>query len=526
MKMTKSTEAGSGNRPDIDVDAASIEGTAVDVDKGQVAYEDKSVDPALRLTGGVVVEFTPEEEKSVLKNIDWHMLPLMCWVYMIQFADKTTLKYASLMGIQEDTKLVGNQYSWVSSIFYAGYLAWEFPTTYLFRRLPVGKYTAINIVCWGVALSCHAATTNYAGLLAVRFLLGAFEATVTPAFVLITSMWFRQGEQGRRMGYWLSCNGVALILMAFIGYGLSAITSAHLAPWRILFLLLGLITVATGVVYFWFLPDNQTNAKFLDEREKLIAVERIRDNFQGIGSQVWKWSQFREAFCDPRTYLYVLFSALMNIPNGGITTFGSLVVKSFGFDARTALLLDGPSGAFDIAGKLIFTYFSDRLLDRTSMAFVAILIAMIGSILMIVVPQDIKPVLLIGYYMISVAGASWGLVMTAISNNTLGYTKKVTVNGLQILAYAAGNWIGPQTFRADDAPEYRRGKTLVAIMYGLAAGVLIVIRVVNMRENKRRDRVQAEEGVDLEDEGVRAEIERRKFMDLTDFEQPHFRYIL
>jgi hypothetical protein len=124
--MTKSTEAGSGNRPDINVDGASIEGTAVDVDKGQVAYEDKSVDPALRLTGGVVVEFTPEEEKSVLKNIDWHMLPLMCWVYMIQFADKTTLKYASLMGIQEDTKLVGNQYSWVSSIFYAGYLAWEY----------------------------------------------------------------------------------------------------------------------------------------------------------------------------------------------------------------------------------------------------------------------------------------------------------------------------------------------------------------------------------------------------------------
>jgi hypothetical protein len=63
-------------------------------------------------------------------------------------------------------------------------------------------------------------------------------------------------------------------------------------------------------------------------------------------------------------------------------------------------------------------------------------------------------------------------------------------------------------------------------MYGLAAGVLVVIRLVNMRENKRRDRVQAEEGVDLQDEGVRAEIERRKFMDLTDFEQPHFRYIL
>ncbi|KAL3467212.1 major facilitator superfamily domain-containing protein [Aspergillus heterothallicus] len=492
--------------------------TNVDVDKGQVAFKDRGVDPALRLIGGVVVEFTSEEEKSVLRNTDWHMLPLICWVYMIQFADKTTLNYASLMGIQKDTNLVSNQYIWVSSIFYAGYLAWEFPTTYLFRRLPVGKYTAITIFCQGIALSCHAATTNYAGLLACRFFLGAFEATVAPAFVLITSMWFRKGEQGRKMNYWLSCNGVALVLMTFICYGLSAITRAHLAPWRILFLLLGLISA----VYFWFLPDNQTNAKFLNEREKLIAVERICDNFQGIGSQVWKLSQFREAFLDLRTYLYVLFSALMNIPNGGITTFGSLVVKSFGFSDRTALLLDGPSGSFDIAGKTLSTYLSDKLLDYTSMAFIAILIAMVGSVLMIVVPQDIKPVLLIGYYMISVAGALLGLVMTAISNNTLGYTKKVTVNGLQILPYAAGNWTGPQTFRADDAPEYRRGKALVAIMYGLAGGVLIVIRLVNMRENARRDRVQAAEGVDLEDAEVKAEVERRKFMDLTDFEQLHF----
>lgn len=97
----------------------------LDVGKGEFLGEDKNVDPALMLTGGTVIEFTPQEEKKVMWKIDTHMLPLMCWVYMIQFADKTTLNYANLMNIQADTHLVGNQYSWVSSIFYAGYLAWE-----------------------------------------------------------------------------------------------------------------------------------------------------------------------------------------------------------------------------------------------------------------------------------------------------------------------------------------------------------------------------------------------------------------
>lgn len=323
------------------------------------------------------------------------------------------------------------------------------------------------------------------------------------------------------MGYWLCCNGVATLIMAPLAYGLSGVTSAAMPSWQILFVLLGLITVVTGAGYLYYMPDNQTNAKFLSRREKLIAVERIRGNFQGIGSRTWKWSQFREAFMDPRTYLYVLYSLLMNIPNGGITTFGSIIIKSFGFDSRISLLLGMPGGAVDIIAKLSFTYVSDKLLDRTMPAIIAILIPMIGGIMMITIPLEAKGALLVGYYFISAAGASWGLVMVMISNNTLGYTKKGTVNGLQILAYGAGNWIGPQTFRASDAPEYRQGKTLVAIMYGGAAATLIALRVLNVLENRRRDKRQAAvEGTPEGEQELGTE-----FLDLTDFQQLRFRYI-
>jgi ACS family allantoate permease-like MFS transporter len=323
------------------------------------------------------------------------------------------------------------------------------------------------------------------------------------------------------MGYWLACNGVATLIMSPVAYGLAGISGAALASWEILFLLLGLITVVTGVFYLYYMPDNQTNAKFLTHREKLVAIERIRGNFQGIGSRVWKWSQFFEAFRDPRTYLYVLFSLLMNIPNGGITSFGAIIINSFGFDSRLSLLLSMPGGAVDIIAKLSFTYLSDRFLDRTMFAIMAILIPMIGGIMMITIPIEHKGALLVGYYCISCAGAAWGLVMVMISNNTLGYTKKATVNGLQILAYGAGNWIGPQTFRSGDAPLYRNGKLMVAVMYGLAACTLIAIRILNIVENKRRDALAKTA------EGTAAEEELgTEFLDLTDFQQPRMRYVL
>jgi MFS family permease len=371
---------------------------------------------------------------------------------------------------------------------------------------------------WGGVLTCTAAAKNYSGLLAIRFFLGALEATVTPAFVIYTGMWYKQSEQARRMGYWLGANGIATIVMSGMAYGLSGTSGTAIASWQILFLLMGLLTFVTGLFYIFYFPDTQINAKFLTLRERHIAVERIRVNFQGVGNHIWKWSQFREAFQDPRTYLYVMYSLLMNIPNGGITTFGAIVIHSFGFTPRNSLLLGMPGGAIDFCAKLIFPWISDRFMDRTGPSFVAILLPMLGGILMITIPLEHKGALLFGNYLISFAGASWCLVMVLISNNTLGYTKKATVNGLQILAYAAGNWIGPQTFRSWDAPDYRIGKTLVAVMYGLAALTLVALRLVNIFENRRRDKRAAEFG--------EVEVADSEFLDLTDFEQQRFRYTL
>ncbi|KAK2599057.1 hypothetical protein QQS21_005463 [Conoideocrella luteorostrata] len=487
---------------------------------GEKPIFDKNVDPALEFVRGEVTDYTPEEEKKVLRKIDLALMPMLCWIYALQFADKTSLNYASLMGIREDTGLKPNsqEYSWASSIFYAGYIAWEFPTTYFLRILPLGKYSSASILLWGIVLCCHVFADSYTGLLLVRFFLGALEATVTPAFVILTSMWYRQNEQGKRAGLWLSCNGVALLTMGPIAYGLAGVANSSLETWRILYLILGLPTIATGMACWLWMPNNQINAKFLNRREKLIAIDRIRGNSQGIGNRQWNWDQFFEAFRDPRTYLYVLFSLLMNIPNGGITSFGSIVINSFGFSPRMSLLLNMPTGIVDISCKLFFTSISDRYLDRTLPAFIAILIPMIGGIMMICIPLTAKAALLVGYYFIGAAGAAWCLLMVTISNNTLGYTKKATVNGLQILAYGAGNWIGPQTFSGLEAPEYHSGKLMVAVMYGCAAATLLILRVVNWLENKRRDKLQAENSETV--------TEGAEFVDLTDFEQPNFRYLL
>lgn len=111
----------------LDGAADSIAPVAVDSIAHEKSLQDKNVDPALQFVQGEVIEYDEADERSVLSKIDWALMPLLCWIYALQFADKTSLNYASLMGIREDTNLDPNsqQFSWASSIFYAGYILWE-----------------------------------------------------------------------------------------------------------------------------------------------------------------------------------------------------------------------------------------------------------------------------------------------------------------------------------------------------------------------------------------------------------------
>lgn len=87
-------------------------------------------------------DLDPEEARRVLRKIDWHILPLLMGSYMLQYLDKSSINFASVYGLQKGTNLHGQDYSWLSSIFYFGschlHLR-DFPPTCLdhHHRLPL-----------------------------------------------------------------------------------------------------------------------------------------------------------------------------------------------------------------------------------------------------------------------------------------------------------------------------------------------------------------------------------------------------
>lgn len=104
-----------------------------------------------------------------------------------------------------------------------------------------------------------------------------------------------------------------------MAYGIAIGTEKHptsLDGWQILFLAIGLFTAAVGVVFLFIVPDNQLNARWLTKEDRILALERIRINQQGVGNKHFKPYQLKEALLDPITWAFVLYALIVDIPNG------------------------------------------------------------------------------------------------------------------------------------------------------------------------------------------------------------------
>jgi hypothetical protein len=90
-----------------------------------------------------------------------------------------------------------------------------------------------------------------------------------------------------------------------------------------------------------FLPNDPATCRFLSPEEREIAVRRLITS-SSRKENIYKKYQFVEALMDPQTWLLVIYTFCMNVPNGGLTSFGSLVISGFGYGTYQTLILQIP----------------------------------------------------------------------------------------------------------------------------------------------------------------------------------------
>lgn len=342
---------------------------------------------------------------------------------------------------------------------------------------------------WGIVVALTAACTNYGGLLAVRFLLGVAEATTSPAFVFITSSWYTRSEIPYRTGIWFAGNSLGGVFSSFIAYGLGHVGNA-LHPWQWMFIVLGVTTFLWGIVLFFLLPDSIANASFLTQEERTIAQQRVYTAGTGTAKHAFVSAQAIEAIIDPKTWFLFSMSLLTQIPNSGTQNFGNLVLKGFGFSSLDSTLVVLPASFISFASITGAGWLAGKYSDITTyLVCIVVVFPVIGSA--IIYAGGSRGVKLFAYYLLSTGSTALPLLLSLVGTNLKGSTKKMTVTAILFIAYCAGNIIGPQLFKTDEAPHYNTAFEAIMICYAMVVFLAMGLRCYLITMNKRRSEVEA-----------------------------------
>ncbi|EPQ52012.1 MFS general substrate transporter [Gloeophyllum trabeum ATCC 11539] len=458
----------------------------------------------------------PVQVKRIERKVDALIIPALAVCYAFYYIDKTTLSYAAIFGLKKDLKLLASEYSWLSSLFYFGWLGWALPTNMLMQKFPLNKYLAFNIFMWGVLLMCQAASRNFTELAVLRVLSGAFEATADPAFLLITATWYTRGQQPIRIGWWYCANGLGIALGGLLGYAIGHIKGA-LSSWKYEFLIIGALCSGWSIILFIFVPDSPYTTHWFTRPERLIIVSRKRNDHHGPEHRQWNASQVLEAFIDPKIYLFFLFGFFANVPNGGTSNFGTLITKGFGFGTLETTLMQIPYGFIIVLFILVAMYATQRMPKNTrTILMVLTNIPTVVGFAMVAWAEP-KVARLIGYWITGASNATFVVGLSLVSGNVGGQTKKALASAAVFLGVATGNIVGPFLFLDSEAPVYTTGIIGCLVSRALEIVVIIILRILFVTANQRRDRAAVDGNMP-----AREDLDNE---DISDWKNPHFRYV-
>jgi hypothetical protein len=343
------------------------------------------------------------------------------------------------------------------------------------QRLPLGKFVTGIVFIWSVLILLHCAASNYGGLIALRFFLGAFEAVIVPAME-ITLM---------QPIFWISCMGAPLPA-GFIAYGLLFSKSA-VRPWKLFMIITGGITFILSI-YSWL-----------------------------FGLQAFTLMISNNLFYQQN---------LLFIGNG-VSNLGSTVVSAAGGGVAIAVCL---------VATFLLSYFRGY---NAYWATFWCIPALAGGIGMVATSWSARTGLLACILLAgNIYGVSYIISLGWTASSAAGYTKKLTRNVFFMVGYSVGNLVSPQIWVASDAPRYYPTWIIqIVISWFGTPVILLVIRWVLARRNReRRVWIEAQKAKGLEADGyveskdeqgrsVKTKVEVA-LLDLTDLENNYFLYPL
>jgi large-conductance mechanosensitive channel len=113
------------------------------------------------------------------------------------------------------------------------------------------------------------------------------------------------------------------------------------------------------------------------------------------------------------------------------------------------------------------------------------IVSLLGCVLLAAIPGTPRWKLL-PYYLTWAQTGVGALLLTIVSNNVSGYTKKVFYNSVNMVGMTLGNFIGPLLMLENQAPTYYGAMIAYAVSNVVIIACIFVVYYLMKKENARR----------------------------------------
>ncbi|KAF4544573.1 MFS transporter [Lasiodiplodia theobromae] len=460
-------------------------------------------------------EWTEQEEKQALRQLDLSLMSLLFVLYMLSYIDRSNLGSAYVAGMGKSWGITSRQYSWIIIVYYITYpLGHVFIPLWKLLNLPL--WVTFMAIGWGAMSMLQAATTNFGGMIVCRSLLGLFEAGFSPAVPLYLSFFYNKREIGLRYGLYLSAAPLANSFATALAYGIVQARTA-LEGWQLLFIIEGLPTIIVALFTYFYLPNSPSECRFLTPRQNYIINARSVKARGDTAKGKLNTHAALAALRDPKCYCWAVLFFCCDIAFGSLPAYLPTMVKDMGYTAVNAQGLSAPPYLVAFFVCVGACFLSDRAGRRG--VFLAASFCVSGTGFVVLATVEAVAVRYFAIFLVC-AGVFPGIALNCVwlTDNQGGFTKRGFGLAFGGMVGHTGSIVGGFIFPAEQGPRYVKGMWIcagtmfagVCMALGLSLGLWLV--------NRRRDRVYGERRTG--DESLPAEVET------VGDAHPMYRYVL
>ncbi|KGO76716.1 Major facilitator superfamily domain, general substrate transporter [Penicillium italicum] len=439
-------------------------------------------------------EFTPQEQKKIIRRIDLRLVTMTGLAYCISLMDRTNLSMAAVAGLKKELQLdVGERYSIVVLMFFVPYVIFQPPMTVIIRKVGPTYFLGSIILCWAGIMIGMGFVQDWGALVGTRVLLGVLEAGYFPGCVYLLSCWYTRYDVQKRFSVFYLIGCVASALAGILAFGLMQLDGTHgLTGWRWIFILEGVITGFIGILCFFFLVDFPDRAHkswhFLNERECAFIVRRINKDRNDGDMEAFSLKKFLKPATDLKIWGFAMIFLCLTTVSYAISYFLPIILMSgMGYGIGEAQCLVAPPYGF--AGIIMYAtaWVGDKYRMRAPVLIFNALLAIIGLPMMGFAESN--AVRYVGvFFTVAGANANVPACMAYQANNVRGQWTRAFSSATLVGFGGLGGIVSSLVFREQDAPGYRPG------MYAaIACNVLVILLVLVLSMlfricNKQADR--------------------------------------